>query len=151
MQRITPVLLAQFSRIFKQRTKPIIVIAATNKPETIDTAFPRPGRFDKIFYVGLPDEGARKEIVKLQLRNRAHQLNESEITQIAKNLDGYSGADIENIIEEAAFIAFSRRVDGKATITKDDIDRVIVRTPKSVTTNEIQKFKEWAQERSLKI
>jgi transitional endoplasmic reticulum ATPase len=151
MQRITPVLLAQLSRIFKQKTKPIVVIAATNKPQMIDPAFLRPGRFDRIFYIGLPDKNARKDIIKLQLRNRAHQIEDSDIVEIAEKLEGYSGADIENIFEESAFKAFNRRKSGATRITKDDIVEVIERTPKSVTPNEEKLFKEWAKERGLKI
>lgn len=151
MQRIIPVLLVQLSRIFKQKTKPIVVIAATNKPQMIDPAFLRPGRFDRIFYIGLPDKNARKDIIKLQLRNRAHQIEDSDILEIAEKLEGYSGADIENIFEESAFKAFSRRESGAARITKDDIIEVIERTPKSVTPNEEKLFKEWAKERKLKI
>jgi transitional endoplasmic reticulum ATPase len=151
MQRITPVLLAQLSRIFKQITKPIVVIAATNKPQMIDTAFLRPGRFDRIFYVGLPDKNAREQIIKLQLRNRAHQIEESDIIEIAEKLEGYSGADIENIIEEAAFKAFNRRESGVARITKEDIVEAIKEIPKSVTSEEVQQIEEWAKERGLKI
>jgi transitional endoplasmic reticulum ATPase len=151
MQRITPVLLAQLSRIFKQKIKPIVVIAATNKPQMIDSAFLRPGRFDRIFYIGLPEKNAREKIIKLQLRNRAHQINESDIEEIAEKLEGFSGADIENIIEEAAFKAFSRRKSGATLITKDDIVEVIEETTKSVTPDEVETFKEWAIERGLKI
>jgi transitional endoplasmic reticulum ATPase len=151
MQRITPVLLAQLSRIFKQITKPIVVIAATNKPKMIDTAFLRPGRFDRIFYVGLPDKNAREQIIKLQLRNRAHQIEEGDIIEIAEKLEGYSGADIENIIEEAAFKAFNRRESGVARITKEDIVEAIKEIPKSVTSEEVQQIEEWAKERGLKI
>jgi len=74
----------------------------------IDPAFLRPGRFDRIFYIGLPDKTARSEIIKIHLRNRVNELSEDEIAEIAEKLDGYSGADIENIIEEAAFIAFEK-------------------------------------------
>jgi transitional endoplasmic reticulum ATPase len=151
MQRITPVLLAQLSRIFKQTKKPIVVIAATNKPQMIDTAFLRPGRFDRIFYIGLPDKNARKQIIKLKLRDRIHKLEESDIIEIAEKLEGYSGADIENIIEEAAFKAFNRRKSGGAYITKDDIIEAIKEIPKSVTSEELQQLEEWAKERGLKI
>jgi transitional endoplasmic reticulum ATPase len=151
MQRITPVLLAQLSRIFKQKIKPIVVIAATNKPQMIDPAFLRPGRFDRIFYIGLPDKNARKDIIKLQLRSRAHQIEEGDIIEIAEKLEGYSGADIENIVEEAAFKAFNRRESGIPAITKDDIDEVIGKTPKSVTDDEVQQLKEWGKERGLTI
>lgn len=151
MQRITPVLLAQLSRIFKERTRPIVIIAATNKPDMIDPAFLRPGRFDKIFYIGLPDKNARKGIINLQLRDRAYQLTDDDKTEIAEKLDGYSGADIEYIIEESAFNVFEEREKRKAIITKDDIEKVIKRTPKSVTPTEVEKIKKWAQDRGLKI
>ena len=151
MQRITPVLLAQLSRIFKERTRPIIVIAATNKPEMIDPAFLRPGRFDKIFYIGLPDEKEREQIIKLQLQGRENNLTDDQLTELAKKLEGYSGADIEYIIEESAFIAFSRRNKGEAYITKQDIEEVIKRTPKSVTSEEVEKIEKWAKDRGLKI
>ena len=147
MQRITPLLLAQLSRLFKERTKPIIIIAATNKPEMIDPAFLRPGRFDKIFYVGLPDINARKEIIKLQLKERANKLDEKAIDIIAEQLNGYSGADIEKILEEAAFIAFRREDNRTRLITKEDIETAIKNTPPSVTSVEIEKFRKWAKER----
>ena len=152
MQRITPVLLAQLSRIFKEQAKPIVVIAATNKPKMIDPAFLRPGRFDRTFYVGLPDKEARSEIIRLQLQNRANGLNNHEIEKIAEKLEGYSGADIVNIIEESAFIAFSRRTSSRSIkINKDDIIKVIEKTHKSVTPDEDQEIKRWAQARGLKI
>lgn len=150
MQRITPVLLAQLSRIFKQKRKPIVVIAATNKPTMIDAAFLRPGRFDKKFYIGLPDKNARSEIIKIHLRNRINELNEGGISEIAKNLEGYSGADIESIIEEAAFITFERRGTGNAKITKDDVIMAVERTQKSVMAEEVTEIERWAQERGMK-
>jgi len=151
MQRITPVLLAQLSRIFKQKRKPIIVIAATNKPAMIDTAFLRPGRFDRIFYIGLPDENTRVEIIKIHLRNRANELDDNQISEIAKKLEGYSGADIENIIEEAAFNAFGRK--GKSSkgikITMDDIKECVDRMPKSITEEEVKQTEKWAKKRGI--
>jgi transitional endoplasmic reticulum ATPase len=146
MQRITPVLLAQLSRIFKQRTRPIVVIAATNKPEMIDPAFLRPGRFDKVFLVGLPDKEARKDILKVQLSNRSHNISEKEFEGLCDSLEGYSGADIEHIAEETAFIAFARRnQDQETAITLSDIQSVIGKTPKSVSPAEIKRFEEWAR------
>lgn len=151
MQRITPVLLAQLSRIFKDRTRAVVVIAATNKPEMIDPAFLRPGRFDKIFYIGLPDRDARKRILDLQLRERAHALTEAEIGEIAERLEGFSGADIENIIEEAAFRAFRRRNEGEVSITKKDVEAAMGEATRSVTAAEIERLERWAQERGLRI
>lgn len=152
MQRITPLLLMQLSKIFKEKTKLIIIIAATNKPERIDEAFLRPGRFDRIFYIPLPDKNVRKEIIKLQLRDRANQLSEDDITEIAEELDGYSGADIEKIINESAYIAFERfcRKKEEVFITKEDIKEVIAKTPKSVPREEIEKIEEWVKNKGIK-
>ncbi|MEN3039227.1 MAG: AAA family ATPase [Candidatus Kryptonium sp.] len=145
MQRVIPVLLTQLSRIFKDKTKPVIVIAATNKPELIDEAFLRPGRFDKIFYVGLPDMEAIKELLKLQLKNRQHNLTDSDIESIAKELKGYSGADIEYIIDEAAFLAFER----KDKINLEDIKKTIKITQKSVSPEVIKEIEDWLRKRGL--
>jgi SpoVK/Ycf46/Vps4 family AAA+-type ATPase len=150
MQRVTPVLLSQLGRIFKNKNKPIIVIAATNKPQMIDSAFLRPGRFDKLFYIGLPDEDARVEIIKMQLRDRPHDLTEAQIKKVAKRLEGYSGADIEQIIEEAAFLAFeSKDYDNDVKITIKHINEAIDKTPKSVSEEEVRSIEEWARMRNL--
>ncbi|MBN1216048.1 MAG: AAA family ATPase [Candidatus Lokiarchaeota archaeon] len=150
MQRITPVLLAQLSQLFKQRTKSIIVIATTNKPEMIDTAFLRPGRFDKIFYIGLPDKKAREKIIKIQTQKRFHKLTNNEIEDLSQKLEGYSGADIENIIEESAFLAFTRRKEDNSAISKKDVDKIIEQIKPSVTFDERQKVEKWAKERGIK-
>lgn len=151
MQRITPVLLAQLSNIFKQKSKPIIVIAATNQPEMIDPAFLRPGRFDKLFYTRLPDRDARQEIIRLQLKERKKELTDNNISYITEKLAGYSGADIEYIVEEASYRAFNRRKENRAAISEDDLVTTIESTPKSVTSADIQKYEKWAKERGLNI
>ncbi len=152
MQRITPLILAQLSKIFKEKTKPIIIIAATNKPEMIDPAFLRPGRFDKIFYVGLPDKNTIKEIIKIQLRGRKHKLNDNEITELSEKLEGYSGADIEYIIDEAAFLASERKdKDKEVAIIKEDIIKVIEKTFPSVKPEDVKKLEEWAKKIGIKI
>ncbi|MCM8772638.1 MAG: AAA family ATPase [Candidatus Omnitrophica bacterium] len=145
MTRLKPLLLSLLGKIFKERTKPIIVIAATNKPELIDPAFLRPGRFDRVFYVRLPNEQARIEILKLQLKDRKHNLRDEDIKEIAKKLEGYSGADIENIVDEASFKAFEK----KDIIKKEFILDAINRIPKSVGDEEIQRYEEWARNRNL--
>lgn len=149
MQRVTPVLLAQLSRIFRDKTKPIFVIAATNKPDMIDSAFLRPGRFDKIFYIGLPNKEARISILKLKLKGRgAPNLTEEDFSKFADSLKGYTGADIENIIEEAAYIAFKKKAD---YIKKEHIQESMNKVEKSVTEEEIESFKRWAESRGLRI
>ncbi len=150
MQRVTPFLLSQLSKIFKNKNKPVIVIAATNKPQMIDSAFLRPGRFDKQFYIGLPDQKARIEIIKIHLKERRYELTDTQIEEIAEKLEGYSGADIEQIIEEAAFLAFETRTQNKdIKITIEHINKAIEKIPKSVSPEEIISIEKWAKEKNI--
>jgi len=79
----------------------VIVIAATNRPDIIDPALLRPGRFDRIIYIPPPDYKARLEILKIKTRNMplAPDVN---LEEIAKITEGYSGADLELLVKEAA-------------------------------------------------
>ena len=151
MPRITSTLLAQLTKLFKDRNRPIIVIAATNRPESVDTAYLRPERFDQKYYVGLPKFDARNQIIKNQFINRKNSLTESDIEEISNRLDGYSGADIVHIIDEAAHAAFDRRNENNAIINKEDLVNAIKRTSKSVRPEEIQTIERWAIERGIEI
>ncbi len=82
----------------------VIVIAATNRPDMIDRALLRPGRFDRLIYVPVPDKEARKEIFKIHLRNRP-LAEDVDIDKLADMTEGYTGADIEAICNEATMLA----------------------------------------------
>ncbi len=93
----------------------IIVIAATNRPDMLDPAILRPGRFDRQILVPSPDEKSRLQILKIHTKNMPME-KDVDIAKIAKELDSYTGADIENIIREAGLNAL--REDIKAKIVK---------------------------------
>ncbi len=82
----------------------VIVIAATNRPDMLDRALLRPGRFDRLIYVPVPDKEARKEIFKIHLRGKpiAEDVN---LDTLAEKTDGYTGADIEAVCNEATMLA----------------------------------------------
>ncbi len=87
----------------------VIVIGATNRPDDIDPALRRPGRFDREIEIGVPDRNARKEI--LQIKTRGMPLDESvDLDKIADLTHGYTGADIEALVKEAALRAVRRIV-----------------------------------------
>ena len=88
----------------------IIVIAATNRPDILDPALLRPGRFDRQIMVPLPDVKGRLEILKIHARNKplAPDVN---LEVIAKSTPGFSGADLENLLNEAALIAAKKNKD----------------------------------------
>ena len=96
----------------------IIIMAATNRPDILDNALLRPGRFDRQIVVGRPDLKGREEILKIHSKNKS--LSDSvDLKKIAKTTVGYTGADLENLMNEAAIFAARR---GKATIDEKDID-----------------------------
>ena len=88
----------------------VIVLAATNRPDVLDKALLRAGRFDRQIVVGAPDVKAREQI--LEVHSRKKRLAEDvELSIIAKNTSGFSGADLENILNEAALLAARRNLN----------------------------------------
>jgi transitional endoplasmic reticulum ATPase len=81
----------------------VVVIAATNRPDILDRALLRAGRFDRLVLIPAPDKKARLEILKIHTRNMP--LKNVDLEELAGKLDGYAGADIENLCREAAMIA----------------------------------------------
>lgn len=82
----------------------VIVIAATNRPDILDPALLRPGRFDRRVVVDMPDVKAREEILKVHARNKPMSKN-VDLAKIAKGTPGFTGADLENLMNEAAILA----------------------------------------------
>ncbi len=101
----------------------IIVIAATNRPDILDPALLRPGRFDRQVTVNYPDIKGREEILKVHARNKP--LEEGvDMAQIAKTTSGFTGADLSNLLNEAALLAARR---GKTLIGMDDIEDAFIK------------------------
>ena len=96
----------------------IIIIAATNRPDVLDPALLRPGRFDRQVTVNLPDKNARMEILKVHAKNKVLDKNIT-LEYLAKRTPGFSGADLENLLNEAALLAVRRN---KKAITMAEID-----------------------------
>ena len=118
----------------------IIVIAATNRPDVLDPALLRPGRFDRQVTVGLPDKNAREEILKVHARNKTLDKHIT-LEYLAKRTPGFSGADLENLLNEAALLAVRRN---KKCITMSEIDEATDRVlmgPAKVTKKYTDKEK----------
>lgn len=101
----------------------VIVMAATNRADILDNALLRPGRFDRQIYVGLPDIRGRAEILKIHSRDK-HLAEDVDLTSIAKGTPGFAGADLENLMNEAAILAVRRK---ERFITQADIDEAILK------------------------
>lgn len=87
----------------------VIVLAATNRPDILDKALLRPGRFDRQIVVSSPDVGAREKILEVHARKKRIS-EEVDLKTIAKNTSGFSGADLENVLNEAALLAARRNL-----------------------------------------
>ncbi len=87
----------------------VIVLAATNRPDVLDKALLRPGRFDRQIVVGSPDVKAREQILEVHSRKKKLSID-VDLKTIAKNTSGFSGADLENVLNEAALLAARRNL-----------------------------------------
>ncbi|NPA85890.1 MAG: AAA family ATPase [bacterium] len=109
-ERIVNELLAQMDGL-EARGK-VVVIAATNRPDILDPALLRPGRFDRLVYVPLPDYEARLEILKIHTR-KMPLAPDVDLTVIAERTDGYSGADLKALVTEAALCALRENINAE--------------------------------------
>ncbi|MBQ0017143.1 MAG: ATP-dependent zinc metalloprotease FtsH [Clostridiales bacterium] len=101
-----------------ESTTGIIVMAATNRPDVLDPALLRPGRFDRQIYVNMPDVGEREEILKVHAKNKSFT-DDVNFKNLARITSGFSGADLENLLNEAAILAGR---DNRLRITMKDLN-----------------------------
>jgi cell division protease FtsH len=97
----------------------IVIIAATNRPDILDPALLRPGRFDRQVTVGAPDLKGREQILKIHAK-KVPLATDIDLRQIARGTPGFSGADLANLINEAALFAVR---GGRTVVTNDDLDQ----------------------------
>lgn len=99
----------------------IIVLAATNRPEMLDKALLRPGRFDRRITIGLPDLNGREAILNIHAKDKKLD-SRVDLRSVAEDTAGYTGAELANILNEAAIIA---TINGHEAITPDDIENAV--------------------------
>ncbi len=128
----------------------VFVLAATNRPEDIDSALTRPGRFSEAIYMGLPDFEARRQI--LQKQGPLQRSNDLDIVVLSHMTEGYTGAEIDDICQNAACISFGEYVEStergerveKRAVTQQDMITALsnARRP-SVTPEKESEYKAW--------
>ena len=101
----------------------VIVIAATNRPEMLDDALLRPGRFDRTIVINLPDVKEREDILRIHAKNKKFA-EDIDLKNIAENTAGFSGAELANILNEAAIIATSRK---QKEISNQDVEDALAK------------------------
>ena len=122
----------------------VIVIGATNRPDILDPALMRPGRFDRIVYVNVPNKEGRLSILKIHTKKMQENkvLDKSvDLTKLADETEGYTGADIESLTREAAMLALRENINTKK-ITKEHFNKALIKVQPSVTKNDQERYKQ---------
>ena len=126
----------------------VLLLGATNEPWAIDAAALRPGRFDELIYVGLPDAEARLRLLEIGLANRPLGAD-VDLTALTEQLAGYSGADIAYVCTRVGQRAFldAIELDQERMIEAADFDAVLGERRSSVTPDMIRRFERFRSER----
>ncbi len=118
----------------------IVILAATNRPDMLDTALLRPGRFDRIILAPAPSEKARLEIFKVHTKDMPLD-KDVKIEELAKETEGYVGADIEAVCREAALLALRKDIKSKK-VNKEHFDAALKKVSPSVTKEVADAYKD---------
>ncbi len=109
----------------------VVVIGATNRPDIIDPAILRPGRFDRLIFVPAPDHATRMQILKIHCTNMPLS-PDVDLDHVASQTGGYSGADLEAVVREAGLVSLRRDIESK-NVTREDFRDALERIKPSVT------------------
>jgi len=150
--RIVNQLLAEMDGIAP--LKNVVVIAATNRPDIMDPALLRPGRFDRIVYVPPPDEDARFEILKVHIRglrlsDDVKNGDYKYLRDLARRTEGYTGADLAALVREAAMLALRETIRSNSNQVKpvgiEHFEEALKVVPPSLSKQDIARFEEMAR------
>ncbi|UNQ74257.1 CDC48 family AAA ATPase [Infirmifilum sp. NZ] len=145
-ERVVSQLLTEMDGL--ERLEGVVVIAATNRPDIIDPALLRPGRFDRLIYVPPPDEKARLEIFKVHTR-RMPLAEDVDLAELAKRTEGYTGADIEVLVREAGLIALRENINTDKVHMRH-FEEALKKVRPSLTPDIIKFYESW-NERARKV
>jgi len=145
-ERIVSQILTEMSGL--EDLNDVVIIGATNRPDMLDTALLRPGRFDRHILVPAPDEDARLKILKVLTRNMP--LKNVDLKKIARETDNYSGADLEALCREAAMNALRENKKAKE-VTMKHFNKALEEVKPSLTKELIDAYKRFADRLKRKI
>ncbi|EGG10844.1 ATPase family protein [Melampsora larici-populina 98AG31] len=119
----------------------VLVLAATNRPDVIDSALMRPGRIDRILYVGPPDYASRKEILKINFGKMSIS-NEVNIDRLAEMTDGCTGAEIVSMCQDAAMITMNKDLNA-TQVSEEDLLEAANQIRRRITPETIKMYENW--------
>ena len=139
-ERVVNQLLTELDGI--ERLKDVIFIAATNRPDLIDPALMRPGRVDKMILIPAPDEKARLSILRVHSKS-VPLAKDVSLEEIAKKTEGYSGADIEGMIREAALISLQESNMKATEVKKSHLVEAMAKILPSIRKEVLESYQEF--------
>ncbi|KKK42851.1 MAG: VCP-like ATPase [Candidatus Lokiarchaeum sp. GC14_75] len=128
-----------------ENRKGIVIIASTNRPDIVDPAFLRPGRFDRLIFVKEPDYGARLKILEVHTKNMP-LAEEVSLKRIAQNTVGYSGADLENVCREAGMQAIREKMDALEKIENKHFEFALSKIKSTIPKEVTEKYESIAKQ-----
>jgi ATP-dependent Zn protease len=131
------------------KNKPILIVGATNRPEHIDDALMRPGRFDKLIHIPAPDEEGRLKILQFILKKMPVE-KDFDICSVAERTVNFSGADLVNLCNEAALCAATRDFNCEH-IKKEDFETVLTFLRPSLSEEKIKYYEKYEKKRGRKL
>ncbi len=145
-ERVVSQLLTEIDGL--EKLEGVVVIGATNRPDILDPALLRPGRFDRIVYVPPPDKKARYEILKIHTR-RMPLAEDVKLEELADITEGFSGSDLEVLVREAGLLALREDINAKK-VYKRHFEQALKKIKPSITPEMIRYYQAWS-ERSKSI
>ncbi|MGC9071581.1 MAG: AAA family ATPase, partial [Acidilobus sp.] len=118
----------------------VVVLAATNRPDILDPALLRPGRFDRLIYVPPPDKQARKEIFKIHLR-KVPLASDVDVDRLADLTEGYTGADIAAVVREAAFMKLREKLEA-GPVEWRHFEQALKKVKPSLTREDLMRYEQ---------
>lgn len=145
MNRVIPEFLSQVDGLEK-RENMLLLLGATNRPWDMDEAALRPGRFDELIYVPLPDEVARLKMLDINFKD-VPKAEDIDLGGLARRLEGYSGADIKGFTEAVTDLPYQRQIETgiKQIVTVEDIEKALHRVRPSVGAKMLMKYEKYRQ------
>jgi SpoVK/Ycf46/Vps4 family AAA+-type ATPase len=131
----------------QDRKAPVFVAATCNNVSVLPPELIRKGRFDELFFVDLPNQSERKQIFAIQLSKRKRNPAEFQLDRVAAAARGYSGAEIESVVQTALYAAYSQK---QQLADQHLLEAIRATVPLSTTrAEEIQQLREWAAQRAV--
>ncbi|TPG14221.1 AAA family ATPase [Sphingomonas koreensis] len=139
-ERVVNTILAEMDGL--EELQSVVVIGATNRPNLVDPALLRPGRFDELIYVSVPDKGGRRRILSIQTQKMPLS-DDVDLDDLAERTDRFTGADLEDLVRRAGLVAMRRSISTEQ-VTMADFDEALTESRASVTPEMESEYEQMA-------